>query len=355
MAFGSLAVVADATAGGKTLDSFTPPLVVTGARSWGVTKLNFDRGSANLDRGDEMRGTRSSVADLSYRQAPSVTAGGFIYGPMLKTLLFQALGVASSSGSGLTGYTHALSPVLDATQYGPAMALAFKRDTESVSRNLIGAKLNELTLTFPETGQATWDGTWVGNYIDEAGTAPPTPDFAYLGSPELMLTARDGKLFEAGSGTATAAVKAFTVKIGPLYEDADYDWGANVANLTVDSVVSPVQFPSGSVLKGMREITGSVTYRGLDPTRDLRAVLARTRQFRVDFAGRAIAGSTGPVSELCRLDFANLALSGPENPEITRGNRPDTTINWKAASTGAVADMTASILDGVAGPVTVAN
>lgn len=355
MAFGRLAIIGDSTAGGKTADVFSAPLSVTGARTWPLTKLNFSRGAENLNRDDEMRGTRAAVADLEYKWNPSVTAGGYIYQPILKSLLYQILGVASSSGSSTTGYTHQLSPVLDTSSYGPASALAFKRDTESVSRNLIGALMNELTLTFPKTGQATWEATWVGLYLDEAGTAPPTPDFTYLGSPERMLTGRDGKLFEAGSSTATAEVESLTMKFGPLYEDADWDWGANVKDIVVDSVTSRVWFPSQRVLQGMRTITGSVGFRGLNPTRDLRADLQRTRQLRADFTGRNIAGTSPTVAELARFDLANAAFTGAESGDITRGERTSQTLNFKASSPDATADFAATVIDGVVGPVTVAN
>lgn len=355
MGIAKIAIVADATSGGKTKDLFTPPALVAGARTWPVTTLQFSRGEKPIERNAEMRGTRAGNQDLSYKVDPSLTVGGILYQPIAKALAFQGLGNAgASTGSGVLGYTTGITTVADSVFTLPASAIHFQREDMANPQVLIGAVLDELEFTFPEEGEATWTAKYVGNYVVEASaTAMPALDFTYLGTSDWPLVGRDGKVFERGSGTASAGIKAYSIKWGSQFDDADYDWSANTEDIVLDTVTSRVWWPSGRRLRGLRDITGSVTFRGVDMTRDMRASLRRGGQLKADFSGRAITGTTGPVLELLRIDVANAAFTGGEIAAITRDAKIDSTYQWKSVAPTTGTALTVTVLDGDVGPVTV--
>ncbi|MEN0015555.1 MAG: hypothetical protein AAGC46_19460, partial [Solirubrobacteraceae bacterium] len=147
MAQGTFFLVPDPTAGGKTKDTITLPAPVTSGVYWETTSIDFDRGETPLSRSDAMRGTRAAVADVEYKRNPSVTAAGYLYGPIAKSLNYQVLGSANVTGSGTTGYTAAITAVADATQFLPASHIHFRRETTEQLRCLVGAQLDELTIT----------------------------------------------------------------------------------------------------------------------------------------------------------------------------------------------------------------
>lgn len=314
-----LALVDDPVAGGSTLEDLiaagggTDPSFETPDIWVPVSAAQVDPGLSNLDRNNEVRGTRAYAAPRSFASAPSMTFTSRVYPKINTPLLRDALsGAATPTGVAPAAISTTVVPL----QSGLLRAKQGILVREGQADRLTGLVVEELAYNFPVDEEGSVDVTMQALYHDANPTGDvdddlDTPDF---GGYDETFMLRDVKAYvgpDAGTLIDCLAGFAFTWNNG-LIDDfrSRFCAGRNIETTVLDGVRHKVWYPSYHKL-GPQAVTGTLTFGDVRPDRELRRLLMHADKLVVEFTAGPITPATTPAAdEMMRLTFYKTVLTG---------------------------------------------
>lgn len=312
-----LALKDDPIAGGTNYDDIVAApaalLTPTNADLLVVTTAQADVGKRDLARDNDVRGTRSNSAPISFASAPSMTFGGRAWTSQARKLLRKALGGSiTNTGAAPAAVQSTVQMLQDQAGNLPAMQGTLVRDGQ-VDR-VTGAWVNELTFNFPADEEGTMEGSLMGLYhqVDDAasvaglatGPAPAGQSVAYM--------LRDVVAYEGpGAGVAIDCLGGFGLTINNNLTDdfrTRFCANKNIYEVTIDGVLHRVWFPEKNKL-GPQLITGRLDFGTTRPDKEARRIASHADKLVVELYGDPLA-TTPPADEMIRLILYKRTLTG---------------------------------------------
>lgn len=300
--------VADPTLGGTSRDNLTatPPLASTSAptlpapTTWfPVTEVSLDKGVKLIDRKDEMRGLRGDTPSASFQAAPKVTVKGRLYPYVAKKLMVLTTGGTDTpTGASPAAVTHTLNPVSYGPAFLPAVTIHLQRD--DLQEAVVGCQLNELKLSFPNNGEATYEADFVGLYYTQDSNTLPAMDLSAV-VPDWVYQLRDTQLL--ADGTAVQDLKSFDLTINNNMRAPDFEPMLNREDQTIGGVDHRVWFPNTIRLGSSLDVNGKIGFLFAKPEEDVYHTFAATRQFQIAVEAEDLS-TTPPAREMFITNIA---------------------------------------------------
>lgn len=317
--------VADPTAGGSSLNVLRgdprvlgPGTIPDPTQFWPVDNVTVDKGDRRLTRTSEIRGRRGNVAEQEFRQAPTVTARGRVYMPLLKTFLYYVTGQRARTGTAPAAITTAYDPLAYGAVALPAVHLAIARD--GIYQKVAGCVLASLRLDFPNDEFATWEATWAGLYVTRTAEVLPAAasDFRYI-SPDWAMVLRDAAGYQAGSSTSMDGLRGFTLAFDNGLREPDFHAGKNV--LVVPAAGGDRErrlwYPAARRLGAAQTVTGQIQFWQASDVEEAKHDLAKTEQFVFEVEGAPLS-TTPAARQVFRSTAYNQQYTGGGPADLTR-------------------------------------
>jgi hypothetical protein len=308
------AYAVDPTVGGTTQEDVEGAAGVIAAPTElvPVTTAQADPNEREVDRNNEVRGSRGNSAPMSFMSDPRMTFEARAYTKLIRTLVRNAMGgTIDSTGADPT----AIESTVQMAGYGaqlPAIIGTLIREAQ-VDR-MTGLVANEVEFNFPVDEEGTVSTTLWGLFhdVDDVASLPGLP--ALSGAPDYQTAymLRDVvAIMGDGAGVEIDCLSGFGFTINNNLIDeprSRFCAGQNIAEYTVDGELHRLWYPERHKL-GSQTITGRLDFGDVRPDRELRRILKHTEKLVVELYGDPL--ETVPVvDEACRLIFHKQAPTG---------------------------------------------
>lgn len=313
-----LALTDDPTDGGTRLDDvagLTPPGIPAPALADAVvvTTAQADPGIRNLDRDNDVRGTRANSAPISFASAPSMTFTARAWTSLLRRLLPKTMGGAvASTGVAPAAIESTVQMLQDQRGVLPAMIGTLVRE-DQVDR-MTGLWANEVTLNFPADEEGTVEGTLMGLYhdVDDVDNVAGLPAISGAPNQSVAYMLRDVTAFlGAGAGVQIDCLGGFGLTLNNNLSDdfrTRFCAGRNIYSVTIDGVEHRLWYPDRNRV-GPQAITGRLDFGDTRPDLEAKRLVTHADQLIVELAADPL-GTTPPADEMIRLLLHNMAPTG---------------------------------------------
>lgn len=312
-----LALADDPIAGGTNLDDIVAdPAALelpdtTDAHV--ATTAQVDPGIRDLNRDNDVRGTRANAAPMAFASAPSLTFGGRAWTSQLRKVLRKAMGgTIATSGAAPAAVISTLQMLQSQTGDLPALIGTLVRE-EQVDQ-VTGLWVNELTCNFPADEEGTMEGTLQGLYhrVSDVDDVVGLPAIAGATNQNVAYMLRDVLAFQGpGAGVAIDCLGGFGFTLNNNLSDdfrTRFCAGKNIDEVTIDSVLHRLWFPDKNRV-GPQAITGRLDFGSTRPDREARRLVRHAEKLVVELYGDPL-GTTPAADESIRLIFHKQAPTG---------------------------------------------
>lgn len=290
-----------------------------------VTSSQVDIGKSDLERTDDVRGTRSNSAPISFASAPSLTFSGRAWTSQVRKLLRKAMGgTIASTGAPPASVSSTVQMVQDQMGILPSMQGMLLREGQ-IDR-VTGAWISEYTLNFPVDAEGTQEGNLMALYhqVDDVGSVAGIPTGPAPAGQSVAYMLRDVTAFQgAGAGVAIDCLGGFGLTINNnLSTDfrTRFCAGKNIYEITIDGVLHRVWYPNLNRL-GPQLITGRLDFGNTRPDREARRIASAADKLVVELNGDPL-GTTPPADEMIRLIlYKQMPTGGGADPLAREGDQ----------------------------------
>jgi hypothetical protein len=279
-----------------------------------ATASNVDDGRRDLNRDNDVRGTRANSAPISFASAPSLTFSARAWTSQVRKLLRRAIGgTVTPTGAPPAAVESSIQMLQSQTGNLPALIATLVRE-QQVDR-LTGGWIDELTFNFPADEEGTIEGTVRALYrrVDDVDdVAPALPALAGGVGQSVAYMLRDVIALEGpGAGVQIDCLGGFGMTLNNNLSDdfrTRFCAGRNIEETTIDAVLHRLWFPDKNRV-GSQTITGRLDFGDTRPEREARKLVAHADKLVVELYGDPL-GTTPAADESVRLIFHKHALTG---------------------------------------------
>lgn len=326
----AVAFLSDPTAGGSSYDALTSGAIPDCTDVWPVTGVTRNKNVSVLERPDLISGLRGDLPPESFRQDPRYTLRGRAYPRQLKQLVAMVTGVADTkTGTPPAAITHAFTPAGYGAIALPAKYMQLEQD--GLNEKASGVVCNQLSMTFANDGDGTWEADLWALYRNQFGS-PPALVAAPADLSNTTYKLRDLKAYFAGSGSQVPdVVSASFVFANNIIDDNEvrFQAGKNIAaQLDAGANKHYVWYPSEHRIGADMAISGSIGFSAVEIAEDLKHDLAVAEKlvFEVD-AGDLT--TTPAATQRMRITVYNKVYSDFTVDDLAKSGAAKSSLNFK--------------------------
>lgn len=302
-----LGLALDPTRGGTTYDDITAdvdPVEIPDPTIWvPATTAQASPGSNNLDRNNEVTGSRGNPPPVSFSADPSVTFESRAYPAIVKPIISRALSsIGTPSGTRPAAITTEINP----TDSNPLAALVVHLLREEQYDVLTGVAVGSFSLNLPVDAEGTISlGDGRALYHDVPQTLPdplPTPSYTATGGRQTYMLRDVSAFLGDGAGVRIDCLAGFRLDYNnSLIGDfqSRYCAGENIRIVRVGGVDYRIWLPGRNKI-GPQRITGTLDFGVTRPDLELARMIAQAQKLVVECTAGP-AGTTPAADEMMRI------------------------------------------------------